>query len=476
MFINREFPFVLALAFFASVFSTFLWLIYMFMYLKDKLGGMSFGSLGLSDISLYIALLVLPVLVLWMIFGYVTQYLNFHRLNDNMYSLFKQMKKNLEYTDLIARIMLEAEQNGKDGFILNKFDLFITDMNELLAEIIQRGALAAPEQIDSLWAKTRNGAKWAFGKVIIEIDANQGNFGSRLVLKAQNDKVLAGTILEFCARYQNLLGILEKHDKERIFLTMVETGVYGKVYSILAPWGEQIRRKRDFGDLREENEETSQEPRRFSGLSASAPATEEREPLRRELRPQQENTPFAAVSQTEDGDRKSFINMFNPFKHRSRSQEEPETNGDRDPFSMALERSFGTAETDSEPQTPFVDVRHDDDAMPAPVITRHEEERDDKERIRFAEEREPAVEDIRKQPTFSSMEETEIGFTNTQKTLNSLKREWEEMTGIQPRAETKPETETAYPAETRKSRLTQAKDEDYAYPFSGWTDEDNYNK
>lgn len=180
---------MLALAFFASVFSTFLWLIYMFMYLKDKLGGMSFGSLGLSDISLYIALLVLPVLVLWMIFGYVTQYLNFHRLNDNMYSLFKQMKKNLEYTDLIARIMLEAEQNGKDGFILNKFDLFITDMNELLAEIIQRGALAAPEQIDSLWAKTRNGAKWAFGKVIIEIDANQGNFGSRLVLKAQNDKV-----------------------------------------------------------------------------------------------------------------------------------------------------------------------------------------------------------------------------------------------------------------------------------------------
>ena len=43
--------------------------------------------------------------------------------------------------------MLEAEQNGKDGFILNKFDLLVTDINELLAEIIQRGALAAPEQI-----------------------------------------------------------------------------------------------------------------------------------------------------------------------------------------------------------------------------------------------------------------------------------------------------------------------------------------
>lgn len=110
-----------------------------------------------------------------------------------MYSLFKYVK-DLEYTDLIARIMLEAEQNGKDGFILNKFEPVSPTQVDTLFKLMYR-ALGAPEQIDSLWAKTRNGAKWAFGKVIIEIDANQGNFTNRLVLKAQNNKVYSRNVI-----------------------------------------------------------------------------------------------------------------------------------------------------------------------------------------------------------------------------------------------------------------------------------------
>ena len=235
---------MLAFAFFASVFSSFMWLIYMFLFLRDKTGSMGLASLGLLDMALYAALLILPVCILWMIFGYVHQYLTFQKQSRNMHSLFQQMKKNQDYTDLVARVLLEMEQELKDGFILNKFELFVADMNELLAEVIQRGALASPEQIDRLWAKIRNGGKWAFGKVIIEVNANQSSFGSRLTSKASTDSVLAGTILEFCARYQNLLTILEKHDKERIFLAIIETGVYGKVYSILAPLAGQIRNSR----------------------------------------------------------------------------------------------------------------------------------------------------------------------------------------------------------------------------------------
>ena len=236
---------MLAFAFFASVFTSFMWLIYMILYLRDKVGSAGFNTLGLLDIALYVALLILPICVLWMIFGYVYQYLTFQKQNHNMHSLFQQMKKNQDYTDLVARVLLEMEQELKDGFILNKFELFIADMNELLAETIQRGALASPDQIDRLWAKVRNGGKWAFGKVIIEVNANQNSFGNRLVGKAATDSVLAGTVLEFCARYQNLLTILEKHDKERIFLAVIETGVYGKVYSILAPLAGQIRNSRN---------------------------------------------------------------------------------------------------------------------------------------------------------------------------------------------------------------------------------------
>lgn len=128
--------------------------------------------------------------------------------------------------------MLEGEQQIKDGFAIQQFDLFISDMNELISEIIQRSSLASPEQIDRLWSKVRNGGKWAFGKVIIEVNLNQPSFQMRIFDKAMKDKVLAGTIMEFCARYLGTVDLFEKHDHEKIFLGIIENGVLGKVYSI----------------------------------------------------------------------------------------------------------------------------------------------------------------------------------------------------------------------------------------------------
>ena len=97
---------MLALAFFISVFSTLTWLIFSAAYINDHLGGVAFGALGITDISVYLALILLPILVLWMVFGFINQYLGSRTLSNNMFSLFKQMKKNQDYTDLIARIML----------------------------------------------------------------------------------------------------------------------------------------------------------------------------------------------------------------------------------------------------------------------------------------------------------------------------------------------------------------------------------
>ena len=218
---------MLALAFFISVFSTLTWLIFSAAYINDHLGGVAFGALGITDISVYLALILLPILVLWMVFGFINQYLGSRTLSNNMFSLFKQMKKNQDYTDLIARIMLEAEQEIKDGFILGKFDLFIADMNELIADLLLRCNIASAEQIERLWTKVQNGGKWAFGKVLIEVNQNQPNFQMRVFEKSQRDNVIAGTVLEWCARYLSLTALLEKHDKERVFIAIIETGVFG---------------------------------------------------------------------------------------------------------------------------------------------------------------------------------------------------------------------------------------------------------
>ena len=495
---------MLALAFFAAVFLTLTWLIYILMYIQDKLGGASFSQLGLLDLSLYVAIAVLPILILWMIFGYINQYISFAHISQNSKILYQQLKKNLDYTDLIARILLEAEQEVKNSFVLNKFELFIADMNELLAETIQRGALASPEQVDRLWHKVKDGAKWAFGKVIIEVSANQPNFGPRLVAKAQSDSVLGGTVLEFCARYQNLLNILEKHDKEKVFLSVIETGVYGKVYSILAPLGEQIRRARI--DLNEESSikvapVQKLEAERPEPLRATTPLREETKRTADAFQSPQVEVPHNKETSLVADAQHKLKNIFTPFKARNffaknRPLEDDESSREsemKDPFSMALERSFGTSreeeEEKSEPQfenfapeanepDEFKVYRFDeakeDEGMPALNIPAKDE----------SDEAEPFVSDTKepfgREPRVSLDDNDRIGFTNTQKTLNSLKKEWQEMKSASAPQGLRPAPDflrrEPVVSEAQGQKESPLKDDDYAYPFGGWSDAENYSQ
>lgn len=436
---------MLALAFFISVFSSVTWLIYTFMYIGEKLHGVSFNSLGLVDLSVYTALVLLPILVLWMVFGYINQYISTNAFNKNLFSLFKQMKKNQDYTDLIARIMLESEQEIKDGFILGKFDLFVADMNELIAEIIHRSSIASPEQIERLWAKVQNGGKWAFGKVIIEVNQNQNKFQVRVFEKSQTDVVLAGTILEFCSRYTNLIALLEKHDKERVFLNIIETGVFGKVFSIMAPIADEVRKNRDIA--------SNPRPAFISEKVEKEPQIIRKEPIASyipEPRPVYKKEPKIEI--------KSIITSINPFKKKDYEPVKSEPRVEiEDPFSMALQRSFGSDETKDEPcfSSPMFEPIEEESSMPEIRINAEPEVAIENEF--FIEKPAPEIEIEKK-----VLREEPVEFSNTQKTLNNLKKEWDEMKKAEDRAFAKPKAKE--------------EEENLSYPFGGWTDEENYSK
>ncbi len=250
---------MLAFCFGISAFSSVLWAFYSLSFMFEKLGARSVGALSLVEFSLYAALIVLPIFLIWAIFGFVMQFLFNKTLNKNLFHLYSQMKKNQDYTDVVARLILESERQAKDGFILGKFDTLVADLNEILSEIIQKTKIASPEQIDALWQKAQNGGKWAFAKVIIEVWQNQSNFLPRILDKASEDIILSGSILEFCARYLSLIGLLEKHDKDKVFLNIVEAGVMGKVFSILAPVDDEIKKRRGFEEIKSIKEEVNAE-------------------------------------------------------------------------------------------------------------------------------------------------------------------------------------------------------------------------
>ncbi len=226
---------MLTFLFFASMFSSLLWLIYVGIFIHNRFSMVDVTSVDAYTLALYAGLVVLPIWLMWQIFTSINQYFKSKETNKRLEQLFAQMKKNQDYTDLVVRVMLDAEHEIKDGFVVSKFDVFVADMNEILADIAQRSNTASSLKIDELWKRVKNGERWSIAKAFIENANSRENFETYLKDKAGRDPVFKGTLLEFCSRYQNLSNLLEQHDRERVFITILETGVMGKVYSMFAP-------------------------------------------------------------------------------------------------------------------------------------------------------------------------------------------------------------------------------------------------
>ena len=191
---------MLTFTLFGAVFSSIVWLVYALRFVFSSLTGISFFEAGILNVLLYVVFVCFPLFIIWAIYGFICQQIYNRTTSRQMFRLFSQMKKNQEYSDLLARIMLETEQNIKDSFVLSRFDLLIADMNELLSEFLYKERLISQEQAEHLWIKVQNGGKWSFGKVLIENYNRQPNFQKKVFADSSSDNVLSGTIMEFCAR------------------------------------------------------------------------------------------------------------------------------------------------------------------------------------------------------------------------------------------------------------------------------------
>ena len=100
----------MAVSFFTLIFSSLLWLIYSLRFIFDNLKGISFFDAGIANIMLYTLLVCLPIFLMWAVFGFVSQYLSNRSFSLQLQKLFVQMKKNQDYSDLLARVLIETEQ------------------------------------------------------------------------------------------------------------------------------------------------------------------------------------------------------------------------------------------------------------------------------------------------------------------------------------------------------------------------------
>ncbi len=233
---------MLIFSFFVAGFVSFGWVMYMTSFLSIKLVGVSIASLGLMDLAIYTALVVLPILVVWTIWGQIFQLINYKNSQKQMLKLFSHIKQNSEYSDIIARILVQKTNNSSNEFVINKIDFFVSEMNESLFDILQRHKLVAQEELDKIWIGVEKGNKWGFAKTVIELNNNDNDFEKKLCSAATKNQIITGAIREFCSRYTRLINLLKTHDKEKIYLDVIETGAFGRVFAIFAPMVDNLQK------------------------------------------------------------------------------------------------------------------------------------------------------------------------------------------------------------------------------------------
>lgn len=454
---------MLVFAFFGAVFSSVSWLIYAVMFINSKLADERLLSQDLSTVLMFLAVVFLPILTIWMIFGYVNQFLINRGMNKKQNELLTQLQKNQDYTDLVVRVMLDAEHEIKDGFVLNKFDMFISDMNEALGEIIQRCNIASSAQLEQLWQRVRRGERWTLGKAILDASKNQSTFNEWVREKVGRDNVFRGSLLEFCSRYQNLLQLLEKHDRDRIFVRMIESGVFGKVYSIMAPMSEGIVGKATTAEnYSAQTNAAIQKTNEYTSVLKLA--TMEEPKAEESIMNVDKDDESEYEEGEEEAPRESFFSRFNPF----RKKEDPAfEDNEEDPFFQALHNSFhGNAQNDeadnfppftdaphfSEPEI-SINVKEETGPAPAPSFSHLRSTLDNIRSGNIASEL-TATRDDEETSDAASMSDEHV-FVATERTEPSLSADVD-----------KPE----------EQNQEKEDEEDLVYPFGGWTDESNYNK
>lgn len=456
---------MLVFAFFGAVFSSVSWLIYALMFINSKLADERLMAQDLSSMLMFLAVLLLPILTIWMIFGYVNQFLINRGMSKKQNELLTQLQKNQDYTDLVVRVMLDAEHEIKDGFVLNKFDMFIADMNEALGEIIQRCNIASSAQLEQLWQRVRRGEKWTLGKAVLDASKNQSTFNAWVKEKVGRDSVFRGSLFEFCSRYQNLLQLLEKHDRDRVFVRMIESGVFGKVYSIMAPMTDGIGNRTPTDVYSSQTNAAIQKTNEYT--SALKLATMEEPKADESIMNVDRDDESEDEREIENAPKESFFSRLNPF----RKKEEPVfDNSEDDPFFQALHNSFhGNSQEDERSDfPPFEDTPRMSEPKFSVAPTPESEPK-----VSAA----PAMGQLRETLDNLKMSNTTSGLTASRDDVepsNVVSMPSERIFAVSERAEPSLSADAAEPDEPEQKN--EDDEEDLVYPFGGWTDESNYNK
>lgn len=425
------------LSFFTAILTSVLWLAGIGFWISAKLADVAISSLALNEIAVYGLIILLPIFMVWFLWALFYGFCQQLSLQKQIAKLSVQINKNQEYTDIIAQNIIKGAQQHAHAFALGKIEMYIKETNEILADILQRYHLLNEKNMMKIWETVNLGNHWGFARAFVDLRNSIPDFEDKITAAARKEKLLSGSLMEFCARYTKLLHLLKEHDEENIIQEVVETGVYGRVFTIFAPIVQKLQENPQEEPVNAEEEKIVPEPivlkeeecffkdaiveKVDEKTEISQPVAEEKEENKMpeiKIEKPEEMPEFistakelkadkkeASPKKEKKNNKKSFWNKF----LKENEKEEEEDDSQIDPLSLALRRSFGA---DEKPKAPAVvieevPVKEEEPMVTAPVVT------------------EENIEE--KQPENEAKDITRFAFASTDETLKNLQKEWAEM-------------------------------------------------
>ena len=214
-----------------SVASSLLWLSGMFFYIYAKIGFPQLFGLPLPDMVVIVAMTFLPVIFLWLVVGLLYHAMVLSKQNNTINLLLAQTRRSADHAEAMVRTLMETQLQTRSALVLHNADLFIDELNDLLADIVVRLGVIQPVHTEMVWQRIGAGDRWAFCRVLLQNADNSPRFKEDLQDQIQRDPVLSNIIRTFCYRFEQMFTMLERHDIEHYLAKIFEEGALGRVYA-----------------------------------------------------------------------------------------------------------------------------------------------------------------------------------------------------------------------------------------------------
>ena len=225
---------MLTLSFFVAVFTSILWIIYTYFYLGVQLAGNSFETLSTTEMAVCMFVAFAPLITIWFFWDRIRALHNEKALSKQIMLLSSQVSQNQEYSEIIARILLQTSQQQVKQSTLAQTNFYIAEMNEILFDILQRYDFMQGKDISNIWKNVNMGNRYGFAKAFIDLQNTSYIFQSQMKEKARTQPLLISSMKEFCSLYSQLVSMLKKQDKENDLSSAIESGAFGKVFLIFS--------------------------------------------------------------------------------------------------------------------------------------------------------------------------------------------------------------------------------------------------